>query len=120
MAITHLQRFAAYLDLHRSAITLACVYLRHGLYLESGSHEAKSCSRRPAGDAHASRREAATVSWIRGFQINNPRLAKCFDAGDDAAHDAAYHAADRIPAAHPQTAERASGDTKQNVTDRML
>ena len=29
VAVTHLQRFAAHLDLHRSAVTSACMCLRH-------------------------------------------------------------------------------------------
>jgi hypothetical protein len=65
------------------------------------------------------------LSWklnfqnLPGFQIDTPTLAECFDSGDDAAHNAAYHAADRIPTTHPQTAERATGDAEQNVADRM-
>src|SRR6186713_213335 len=31
-----------------------------------------------------------------------------------------YHAADRIPATHPQTAECATSNTQQDVTDWML
>src|SRR5438093_2344051 len=46
-------------------------------------------------------------------------LTECFDSSDDAAHNATYHAADRIPTTHLQTAEGATGDTEQDVTDRM-
>src|SRR2546430_9701230 len=31
VAITHLQRFAAHLDLHRSAVTSACMHVRHAM-----------------------------------------------------------------------------------------
>jgi hypothetical protein len=43
-------------------------------------------------------------------------LAEPFEPGDDAA----YHAADRIPTAHHQPTEGATGHTQEDVTDRML
>ena len=43
----------------------------------------------------ASRRFQLLDSWFPDS------LAECFDPSDNAAHDAAYHAANRIPAAHP-------------------
>ena len=54
------------------------------------------------------------------FDFAGLSLTERFHRRDDATHDSAYDAADRIPAAHPQTAECATGDTEQDVTDRMF
>ena len=47
-------------------------------------------------------------------------LTERFDRSDRAAHDAAYYTTDRIPAAHLETAECATGDAEQDVTHWML
>jgi len=64
---------------------------------------------------------AAATADIRSVtNCGRAYLAECFDPGDDATHYAAYHATDRIPTAHPQATEGATGHTEQDVTDRML
>jgi hypothetical protein len=47
-------------------------------------------------------------------------LTERFRRGDRTTDDSAYNAADRIPAANPETAKRATRDTEQNVADWML
>ena len=47
-------------------------------------------------------------------------LAERFHRGDRTTDDPTDYAANGIPAAHPQTAKRATGDTDQDVADRML
>src|SRR2546430_17626353 len=47
-------------------------------------------------------------------------LAERFHRGDRTADDPTDYAANGIPAAHPQTAKRATGDTDQDVADWML
>ena len=42
MAVTHLKRLTAHLDLHCAAVTSAFMCVSHGDYLESGNQEAKN------------------------------------------------------------------------------
>jgi hypothetical protein len=60
------------------------------------------------------------LSWVPEFLICNPGLAECFHRSDSTTHDTTDHAADRIPTTHSQTAEGATGDAEQDVTDWML
>src|SRR6476646_9685696 len=42
MTVTHVQRIATHLDLHRSAVTSTCMCVCHCHCLESGNQEAKN------------------------------------------------------------------------------
>src|ERR1700730_10373615 len=44
MAVTHVERGAARFDLHRAAVTSACVRLRHGRFLPRGPKRAEQIS----------------------------------------------------------------------------
>ncbi len=190
MAVTHLQGFAAHLDLYGSTVTSACMCLWHEKDINQESrNRGKGFSNQAEGSPW---REIRTIrmwkqkpgkinqesrnagklvrvpaapkventfsylpellihySWVETQSL--PSLLRCypsqlyllsrkslssipafliqflfsclaegFHGGDRPANDATYYAADRVPAAHSQTAKCATGDAEQDITHRML